>query len=69
MHHIRRLFKSQQLYEPINRYRDEAAIAEDEAEAEAEAEAEDAFESREKPFSQLEYWIFLLMGIAMLWAW
>jgi hypothetical protein len=61
MDRIRRLFKTQQRYEPIDEYRDEAATPED--------GAEDVLESRKNPFSQVEYWIFLLMGIAMLWAW
>jgi hypothetical protein len=61
MDHIRRLFKTQQRYEPIDEYRDEVATSED--------GAEDVLESKENPFSQVEYWIFLLMGIAMLWAW
>jgi hypothetical protein len=61
MDRIRSLFKPQQHYEPIEDYRDDAAVSED--------GSEDDFESREKPFSHIEYWIFLLMGVAMLWAW
>ncbi len=61
MDRIRRLFQFQQPYEPIDEDGDDAAISED--------GAEDASEPRENPFSQVEYWIFLLMGIAMLWAW
>ncbi len=33
------------------------------------AGSEDALEPGENSFSQVEYWIFLLMGVAMLWAW
>jgi hypothetical protein len=72
MERIRRLFKTQQRYEPIQEYREEAAAAATAAAATAAATengAEDAWEFKENPFSQVEYWIFLLMGIAMLWAW
>lgn len=61
MDRIRRFFRARQSYEPISGYRDDPASSED--------GAEDAFKFREKPFSKVEYWIFLLMGIAMLWAW
>ena len=61
MDRIRRLFKAPQSYEPVGEYRDDADISED--------GVGDAFEPSENPFSQIEYWIFLLMGIAMLWAW
>ena len=61
MDRIRRLFRTQQPYGPIDEYQDDAESFQD--------GAEDVFESSETPFSQVEYWIFLLMGIAMLWAW
>jgi len=62
MDRIRNLLKVQQSYEPIHEYHDNPDIS-------TEDGIEDAFESEEKPFSQLDYWIFLLMGIAMLWSW
>lgn len=62
MDRFRKLFKVQQSYEPIEGYRDDAERSED--------GAEDGVESGEAPpLSHIEYWIFLLMGIAMLWAW
>jgi hypothetical protein len=62
MDRIRNLFKAKQSYEPIHEYQDNPDIS-------SEDGVEDAFDSEEKAFSQLEYWIFLLMGVAMLWAW
>jgi hypothetical protein len=61
MDRIRRVFHSQQPYEPIDGRRDGTAISGD--------GAEDASEPDENPFLQVEYWTFLLMGVAMLWAW
>ncbi|ERF71899.1 hypothetical protein EPUS_01814 [Endocarpon pusillum Z07020] len=61
MDRIRRVFHSEQPYEPIDGHRDGTAISED--------GAADASEPEENPFSQVEYWTFLLMGVAMLWAW
>jgi hypothetical protein len=62
MDRVRNLLKTQQPYEPIHEYHENPDIS-------SEDGVEDTFEPEEKPFSQLDYWIFLLMGIAMLWAW
>ena len=31
--------------------------------------SEPGHQRRDTPFSMVEYWIFLLLGVAMLWAW
>ena len=62
MDRIRSFFRPQQRYQPIDNYRDEAPVSEDGCD-------DDDFDSQEKVFSHVEYWIFLLMGVAMLWAW
>ncbi len=61
MDRIRRVFHPQQPYEPIDGHRDGTAISGN--------GSEEVLELEENSFSQLEYWIFLLMGVAMLWAW
>jgi hypothetical protein len=61
MDRVRRLFNPRQNYQPIERAQDD--------ESGSEPASEEAFEPTENPFSQVEYWIFLLLGVAMLWAW
>ena len=61
MDRVKSMFKSQSLsYEPIQDDRD----ADDQYSQEGSDPGEE-----ETPFSWLEYCIFLLLGVAMLWAW
>lgn len=60
MDRVKRFFQPQQPYEPIQ----------DEGHEDGEstvAESDDGIQ--EQPFSWIEYFIFLLLGVAMLWAW
>jgi equilibrative nucleoside transporter 1/2/3 len=61
MDRIKNLFRPQQEYEPLENG------AERDDESTQDAEEDDAVD--EAPFSSIEYAIFLLLGIAMLWAW
>lgn len=60
MDRIKRLFRSSPEYEPIHSgaERDEESVHDESEDDEISA-----------PFSWIEYAIFLLLGIAMLWAW
>ena len=57
------LFRSRQEYQPV---RGDADVDHDDESVQDGSEAGPAVES---PFSWVEYAIFLLLGIAMLWAW
>lgn len=61
-------------YEPLRTSRDEFVEAGDTLESEGEGEGEgdreaETYGAVEVPFSWLEYTIFALVGVAMLWAW
>ncbi|KAJ4674525.1 hypothetical protein HRR95_005653 [Exophiala dermatitidis] len=60
MERVKRFFRSSPDYEPLDNgaEREEEDVHDESEEVEAEA-----------PFSWVEYAIFLLLGIAMLWAW
>jgi solute carrier family 29 (equilibrative nucleoside transporter), member 1/2/3 len=62
MDRIRNAFKPKQAYEPLPAHDDRDA--DDGTDYEEEGAAVE-----ESPFSWVEYSIFLLMGVAMLWAW
>lgn len=67
MDRIRNTFKSKPAYEPVN-----TTDAQDEGDAESyhDGSTDEGFVSEyEKTFSWVEYSIFMLLGIAMLWAW
>lgn len=60
MDRVKRLFQPQQPYEPIQ----------DDGNDDTESTAADSdIDIEEQPFSWVEYFIFLLLGVAMLWAW
>lgn len=59
MDRIKNLFKAQPSYEPIRDDREDTAESED--------GSNDGEE--EIPFVWIEYSIFVLLGVAMLWAW
>lgn len=61
MERFKRLFKPQ-VYQPL-----EEDVAEEGADSYAESEV--SAEQLTAPFSWVEYAIFLLLGVAMLWAW
>jgi equilibrative nucleoside transporter 1/2/3 len=62
MDRIRNAFKPKQAYEPL--------LAHDDRDDDDGTDYEDEGAAVEEfPFSWVEYSIFLLMGVAMLWAW
>lgn len=62
MDRLRNAFKPKQAYEPL--------LARDNTEDEDGTDyEEDQADVEEFPFSWVEYSIFLLLGVAMLWAW
>lgn len=62
MDRIRNALKPKQAYEPL--------LAQDDQDDEGGTEYEDEGDAVEElPFSWVEYSIFLLLGVAMLWAW
>jgi solute carrier family 29 (equilibrative nucleoside transporter), member 1/2/3 len=61
MDRVKRLFRPQQPYEPIQ---DDAHD-----DGESTAAGSDVDEVQEQHFSWVEYFIFLLLGVSMLWAW
>lgn len=62
MDRIRDAFKPKQAYEPLLAHDDR------DEDNETDHEEEEAV-AEEFPFSWVEYSIFLLLGVAMLWAW
>lgn len=67
MHQIRNFFRRKPTYEPIQ---NEDERFHDDAEGDEESqEASSTLGEEEKPFSWIEYAVFFLLGIAMLWAW
>jgi solute carrier family 29 (equilibrative nucleoside transporter), member 1/2/3 len=60
MDRVKRFFEPRQPYEPIQ----------DDGHDDTESTvAESDVEEEQLPFSWIEYSIFLLLGVAMLWAW
>jgi len=59
MERVKDLFKSKPVYEPVGNDTDE-----EDRDSVVGSSTED-----EAPFSWIEYSIFLLLGVAMLWAW
>lgn len=59
MDRLKNLFNSQPSYEPIR----------NEGEENTESEDGTGTDQEETPFAWVEYCIFVLMGVAMLWAW
>ena len=62
MDRIRNAFKAKPAYAPVN------AEAQDE-DTESYNGSDEAFVPEEESFSWIEYSIFMLLGVAMLWAW
>jgi solute carrier family 29 (equilibrative nucleoside transporter), member 1/2/3 len=62
MDRIRNTFKSKPTYAPVN------TEAQDE-ESESYDGSGESLGPEETPFSWIEYFIFTLLGVAMLWAW
>ena len=62
MDRVRGLFKSKPAYHPI-----ENGGREDDMDS--FASSEDALEEEGNTFSWVEYFVFLILGAAMLWAW
>lgn len=59
MNRVKRIFQDEPAYEPIQDGQQEVDDASDHEEIEDDS----------PPFSWIEYSIFLLLGVAMLWAW
>ena len=62
MDRIRKIFKTKPAYEPIQN-----GAGDDESET--YRGSDDGLTVDDNPFAWIEYSIFLLLGIAMLWAW
>jgi equilibrative nucleoside transporter 1/2/3 len=62
MDRIRKLFKAQPTYAPIN-------TEAQEDNAGSYVESNESLPLEETTFSWIEYSIFMLLGVAMLWAW
>ena len=61
MDKLRNAFKPKQAYEPL--------LAHDRDDEEGTEYGDEELAAEEFPFSWVEYSIFLLLGVAMLWAW
>lgn len=59
MDKARQLLRRQRSYEPL---------VENDGEVESEA-VQSTKLAPETPYSNIDYWIFLLLGVSMLWAW
>lgn len=64
MNRVKKFFEPSQAYTPVNDSTDR-----DDSDHEDETSSQTLEADHEAPFSWLEYSIFLLLGIAMLWAW
>jgi equilibrative nucleoside transporter 1/2/3 len=63
MDRIRKTFKSQPTYAPIN------TEAQDDDDSQSYVGSNESLPPEETAFSWIEYSIFTLLGVAMLWAW
>ena len=61
MDRLRNAFKPKQAYEPL--------LAHDQDDEDGTEYEDEEIAAEEFPFSWVEYSIFLLLGVAMLWAW
>jgi equilibrative nucleoside transporter 1/2/3 len=61
MDRLRNAFKPKQAYEPL--------LAHDQDDEDGTEYEDEGLAAEEFPFSWVEYSIFLLLGVAMLWAW
>lgn len=66
MDKVRSLFRRQPRYEPVEN--GDRSFSED-VDEDGLSQASSTTERDEKPFLWIEYSVFFLLGIAMLWAW
>lgn len=66
MNKVRNLFQRQPQYEPIE---NEDERLSDDIGGDSSSRTSSTVEQDEHPFSWIDYSIFFLLGIAMLWAW
>jgi len=59
MDKARQLLRRRPSYEPIVEDNDEATAI----------DTGNGKRHQDRPFSNIDYWIFLLLGVSMLWAW
>ena len=63
MERVGNLIGSKPAYEPVD------ADDDDEDDTESDDDSDESFDHSDDHFSRVEYFIFLLLGVAMLWAW